>query len=260
MTQEIATVAEGATVAVVVGEDKADGSRPTEIGAPRIIWPLRGRPRSLPDALDRRGPLRCARRGHVAAFAYRAAAQGRAADPRQGRLQTCRSFTPNGDCRRDRGRIRFRMTRSDRAKIEIVDLDDRPCAASAGCSRSSTRAPAALGGSRTAGRCSATASSSFSGTAAPTAASGPAGPLQAAGHPARAGPRAGPAGPLPPPRGSQPPAPAAAPRKRRRSERRRCCPRRRCSPPPRLAAFAILTPPRRGRSAAMLVAPRSARC
>ena len=35
-------------------------------------------------------------------------------------------FTPNADCRRDRGRVRFRLTRSDRARIEIVDLEDRP--------------------------------------------------------------------------------------------------------------------------------------
>lgn len=35
-------------------------------------------------------------------------------------------FTPNADCRRDHGRVRFRLTRSDRARIEVVDLDDRP--------------------------------------------------------------------------------------------------------------------------------------
>jgi hypothetical protein len=34
-------------------------------------------------------------------------------------------LTPNGDCRRDRARARFRLTRSDRAKVEIVDLEDR---------------------------------------------------------------------------------------------------------------------------------------
>jgi hypothetical protein len=34
-------------------------------------------------------------------------------------------LTPNADCRRDRARARFRLTRSDRAKIEIVDLEDR---------------------------------------------------------------------------------------------------------------------------------------
>lgn len=31
-----------------------------------------------------------------------------------------RSFTPNGDCRYDRIRIRFRVTRSDRANVQIV--------------------------------------------------------------------------------------------------------------------------------------------
>jgi hypothetical protein len=31
-----------------------------------------------------------------------------------------RSFTPNGDCRYDRIRIRFRVTRSDRADVQVV--------------------------------------------------------------------------------------------------------------------------------------------
>jgi hypothetical protein len=31
-----------------------------------------------------------------------------------------RSFTPNGDCRRDRIRIRFRVTRSDWATVQVV--------------------------------------------------------------------------------------------------------------------------------------------
>lgn len=31
-----------------------------------------------------------------------------------------RSFTPNGDCRFDRIRIRFRVTRSDRAHVQVV--------------------------------------------------------------------------------------------------------------------------------------------
>lgn len=31
-----------------------------------------------------------------------------------------RAFTPNGDCRFDRIRIRFRVTRSDRANVQIV--------------------------------------------------------------------------------------------------------------------------------------------
>lgn len=32
-----------------------------------------------------------------------------------------RSFTPNGDCRFDRVRIRFRVTRSDRAVVQVVE-------------------------------------------------------------------------------------------------------------------------------------------
>jgi hypothetical protein len=31
-----------------------------------------------------------------------------------------RSFTPNGDCRFDRIRVRFRVTRSDRADVQVV--------------------------------------------------------------------------------------------------------------------------------------------
>ncbi len=31
-----------------------------------------------------------------------------------------RAFTPNGDCRVDRVRIRFRMTQSDRANVQVV--------------------------------------------------------------------------------------------------------------------------------------------
>lgn len=31
-----------------------------------------------------------------------------------------RAFTPNGDCRFDRERIRFRVTRSDRAHVQVV--------------------------------------------------------------------------------------------------------------------------------------------
>lgn len=32
-----------------------------------------------------------------------------------------RSFTPNGDCRFDRERIRFRVTRSDRAIVQVIE-------------------------------------------------------------------------------------------------------------------------------------------
>jgi hypothetical protein len=35
------------------------------------------------------------------------------------------TFTPNADCRRDRARVRFRLTRSDRARIEIADRDEQ---------------------------------------------------------------------------------------------------------------------------------------
>ncbi|MET0305078.1 MAG: hypothetical protein ABW196_02480 [Solirubrobacterales bacterium] len=41
--------------------------------------------------------------------------------PRVGHPQAPRSaFTPNGDCRLDRVRIRFRMTQSDRANVQVV--------------------------------------------------------------------------------------------------------------------------------------------
>ena len=35
------------------------------------------------------------------------------------------SFTPNADCRRDRGRVRFRLTRSDRVTAEVLTQGDR---------------------------------------------------------------------------------------------------------------------------------------
>lgn len=35
------------------------------------------------------------------------------------------AFTPNGDCVFDNGRIRFRITKSDRADIQIVDPEER---------------------------------------------------------------------------------------------------------------------------------------
>jgi hypothetical protein len=43
---------------------------------------------------------------------------GRTAKKR--RSEPVRAFTPNGDCRNDRMRIRFRVTRSDRAIIQVV--------------------------------------------------------------------------------------------------------------------------------------------
>ena len=42
-----------------------------------------------------------------------------------GTRKTRGAFTPNGDCVNDHGRIRFRITRSDRANVEIVDPDGR---------------------------------------------------------------------------------------------------------------------------------------
>jgi hypothetical protein len=43
---------------------------------------------------------------------------GQAAKKR--RSEPVRAFTPNGDCRNDRMRIRFRVTRSDRAIVQVV--------------------------------------------------------------------------------------------------------------------------------------------
>jgi hypothetical protein len=42
-----------------------------------------------------------------------------------GTRKTHGAFTPNADCVNDNGRIRFRITRSDRADVEIVDPDGR---------------------------------------------------------------------------------------------------------------------------------------
>ena len=42
-----------------------------------------------------------------------------------GTRKTHGAFTPNRDCVNDNGRIRFRITRSDRANVEIVDPDGR---------------------------------------------------------------------------------------------------------------------------------------
>ena len=42
-----------------------------------------------------------------------------------GTRETHGSFTPNGDCVNDYGRIRFRITRSDDASVQIVDPDGR---------------------------------------------------------------------------------------------------------------------------------------
>jgi hypothetical protein len=40
--------------------------------------------------------------------------------PRVHHAPPVRSFTPNGDCRFDRIRIRFRVTQSDRANVQVV--------------------------------------------------------------------------------------------------------------------------------------------
>lgn len=64
----------------------------------------------------------------VAAFAY---AQRLKREPlildkvTFGTRQTHGAFTPNGDCVNDYGRIRFRITRSDHANVQIVDPDGR---------------------------------------------------------------------------------------------------------------------------------------
>ncbi len=42
-----------------------------------------------------------------------------------GRVKRIAAFSPNGDCRADFARIRFRVTRSDRANVQIVDPDGR---------------------------------------------------------------------------------------------------------------------------------------
>lgn len=42
-----------------------------------------------------------------------------------GRVKRITAFSPNGDCRADNARIRFRVTRSDRANVQIVDPDGR---------------------------------------------------------------------------------------------------------------------------------------
>jgi hypothetical protein len=42
-----------------------------------------------------------------------------------GRVKHATAFSPNGDCLADNGRIRFRVTRSDRAKVQIVDTDGK---------------------------------------------------------------------------------------------------------------------------------------
>lgn len=42
-----------------------------------------------------------------------------------GRVKRVTAFSPNGDCLADNARIRFRVTRSDRANVQIVDPDGR---------------------------------------------------------------------------------------------------------------------------------------
>jgi hypothetical protein len=42
-----------------------------------------------------------------------------------GRVKRVTAFSPNDDCLADNARIRFRVTRSDRAKVQIVDPDGR---------------------------------------------------------------------------------------------------------------------------------------
>ena len=40
-----------------------------------------------------------------------------------GKVRHVTAFSPNGDCLADNGRIRFRVTRSDHANVQIVDPD-----------------------------------------------------------------------------------------------------------------------------------------
>ena len=42
-----------------------------------------------------------------------------------GRVRHLTAFSPNGDCLADNGRIRFRVTRSDHANVQIVDPDGK---------------------------------------------------------------------------------------------------------------------------------------
>ncbi len=54
----------------------------------------------------------------IAAFAW---AQRLKRDPLVlDRVKLSRTFTPNGDCRFDRARIHFRVTRSDRADVQVI--------------------------------------------------------------------------------------------------------------------------------------------
>jgi hypothetical protein len=46
--------------------------------------------------------------------------KGEGEAPKGHRGEPVRAFTPNGDCRNDRIRIRFRVTRSDRAIVQVV--------------------------------------------------------------------------------------------------------------------------------------------
>jgi hypothetical protein len=54
----------------------------------------------------------------IAAFAW---AQRLKRDPLVlDRVKLSRTFTPKGDCRSDRARIHFRVTRSDRADVQVI--------------------------------------------------------------------------------------------------------------------------------------------
>ena len=140
MTAEIARSRRGAPVAVVVGEDNASSAG---LRASR-------RPRRL----------RAARPRHPRRLRLVAAAEARPAGPRQGPLRRRpgpapeaprpHSFTPNGDCRYDRIRIRFRDDPVRRR---------RP-------SRSSSPAASWSSPSPATGSSSATTSSPSTGTAA----------------------------------------------------------------------------------------------
>ena len=231
MSGEIVSVAEGANVAVVVGEDNA------EVAHRRRVQPRRRR-------------LRPARPRHPRRLRLGAAAEARPAGARPDHLRRsdrgAAAFTPNGDCRYDRIRIRFRTTTSDDGNVQIVKpggklvRDPGP-----------RRVPQAL-----------PLPHLLLGRPAARRRHRAARPLQAAGEAARPGPGPGPAG-------DDPPAPGAAESRARRASATAQAP---ATAGPRAAelsgflaaagvlvaalasAAAILLPPSRSRSAAMLAA------
>jgi flagellar hook assembly protein FlgD len=60
----------------------------------------------------------------IAAFAH--AQRTKHLDPVLDRVRVTKDFTPNGDGRRDVAYVRFRITRPDRADVQIVNRNGRP--------------------------------------------------------------------------------------------------------------------------------------